>query len=202
MYLFVFVRVIELRLQTKSVFSSRQVLYYQILQDYALGTSYSTREKFLEVKNVPKLGGLCDTTAVAESLPPIIRDGILSRVCETTEHEVAAYKGTRSTLSSLAVDVYDVLGVLLQELDDAVACFCQHYHRRGVMVLPIEISDLVLEERLIIDFSTHVVNPKLITVVLLDEPGHVLNGIPVAHLQELRGWIAHRIDARSNSGDV
>ena len=139
---------------------------------------------------------------MTESLPPVIRDRILSRVGEATEHQVTADQRACSTLSGLAVHVYDVLGVLLQELHDEVAGLGQHNHRWGVVVLPVEVCDLVLEQRLVIHLSAHIVNPELVAVVLLNEPGHVLNWIPVAALQEIRGRIAHGVDARSDCRDV
>lgn len=56
------------------------------------------------------------TSAVVESLPPVVSDRILSIVSESTEKEVATDYGARSTLACVAVDHNHIFRVFMQKL--------------------------------------------------------------------------------------
>ena len=112
----VLVRIIKLCLQPESVFDFGKAFDEDVLEPHSLGRHHCLLEHFVEVEDVAELGGLSDAASVAEALPAVVGDGILSAVSEAAEHEVAADEGARAPFAGVAVHVEHILGILLKKV--------------------------------------------------------------------------------------
>ena len=109
----VLVRIVELRLQPESVFDFGKAFDEDVLEPHSFGGHDCLLEHFVEVEDVAELGGLSDAPSVAEALPAIVGDGVLSAVSEAAEHEVAADERARAPFPGVAVHVKHILGILI-----------------------------------------------------------------------------------------
>ena len=139
---------------------------------------------------------------MTKALPAIVRDGILSGVGETAEHQVAADQCTSSTLARIAVDINHIFRVLFQEMEHGLTGICKQVNGRTVMVLPVVVSHAPLEWLFIVHAATQIKYPKLLLIMMLNKFADLTNGITIDLLEEVGSRVGHCVDARGYCRDI
>ena len=126
-----------------------------------------------------------------KSFPAIVGNGILSSVCKSTIHEVAAYEGACTTLSCIAMHKYDITRIFHKELEHLLAASCEEVKSWTVMIFPFKRGYLSIKGCWIIPNSCEVEYPIVVTVRFLDVLGYIADIISVELLDCTSSWKGH-----------
>lgn len=85
--------------------------YHYLLQPLYARRLYVSLVHAFKVVDISNLGGLSNTPAVLEALPPVVSDGVCSVVSESTEHQEGGDGGASPTLACVAVHYHYVVHV-------------------------------------------------------------------------------------------
>ena len=171
------------------IFYSWQIFDFDWLDCDPFWNFNSSLQNLFKVKDISNLTWLSYPKPIIKSFPTIVCKSILSTVSKATVHEVWAYKCTSPSLTSVAMNSYYIIGILLQEIVNLLTSIYKCAQIRCMMVQPlwiVRVPSLKLRFlKIIIFLFWKIDDPPFVIMILSEHLSDCLTIVPVQFLNAL-----------------